>query len=361
MGKLFGRKRRSRPTSVSTKLPFVRFIGPAVSVAGFLAVIGFVLTGRVDFHSFDLNRMGTDLESSRTLIQPVSLRPLFDKSPDSMTLATFNVHNMSEEKSRDEGILSILASVLSRFDVVALQELEGGNAAPVQRLVERINQEGGQYAFTVSEPVGRGTEICSYAFVWDAARVQLIPRSTYIVQDSADRMRFEPMVASFEARVGTADGRRPFRFTLINVHTLAADVASSAPANEMNVLDDVFVRVRQYDYENTGEEDCILLGDLHCDTGGLQELGLIPNIETIAGDTKTNALRTLTLDHLLIDRAMSREYTGRYGVVDLQQEFGLTQEQVMLISDHLPLWAEFSVYESPQYDAVANGSAAPQY
>ena len=67
MGKLFGRKRRSRPKSVSTSLPFVRFIGPAVSVAGFLAVIGFVLTGRVDFQSFDLKGMASSTAPARTV------------------------------------------------------------------------------------------------------------------------------------------------------------------------------------------------------------------------------------------------------------------------------------------------------
>ena len=361
MGKFFGRKRRSRPRSVSTNLPFVRFIGPVVSIAGFMAVLGLVVTGRVDFASFDLRQSNTEQELSGVAIGPVSLAPLMEKSAESITIATFNVQGFGTAKSADKGVLSVIASVLSRFDVVAIQELEDGNASAVQLLVEQLESAGGQYAYTVSEPVGRKSKTCSYAYVWDKNRVQFVPGSAYVVQDSADRMRFEPMVASFEARVGTADGRRPFRFTLINVHTSSADVAPSAVANEMNVLDDVFVRVRQYDYESTGEEDCILLGDLNVDTAGLQELGQIPNIESIAGDTKTDTVRISTLDHLLIDRTMTREYTGRYGVVDLQREFGLSQEQALSISDHMPLWAEFSVHEVPRFDAVATGSGAVRY
>ncbi|MGI9473468.1 MAG: endonuclease/exonuclease/phosphatase family protein, partial [Rubripirellula sp.] len=75
----------------------------------------------------------------------------------------------------------------------------------------------------------------------------------------------------------------------------------------------------------------------------------------------TDTTRTQTLDHILIDRTMTREYTGRYGVVDLQREFGLSEEQALSISDHMPLWAEFSVYEVPRFDGVATGSGGVRY
>ncbi len=190
--------------------------------------------------------------------------------------------------------------------------------------------------------------------MWDATRIQFIEGSAYLVQDQADRMHREPMVASFESRVGLADGRRPFRFTLINAHTSPTEVETSAIANEMNVLDDVFVRVRQYDYQTTGEEDCIMLGDLNVDTKGLRELGQIPNIVSIAGDSLTNTLRTETLDHILLDQTLTREYTGRFGLIDFQRDLGLSQEKALQISDHLPLWAEFSTYEMPRFEPVAS-------
>jgi hypothetical protein len=130
-------------------------------------------------------------------------------------------------------------------------------------------------------------------------------------------------------------------------------VAASAIENEMNVLDDVYVRVRQYDYQLTGEEDCIMVGDLNVDTKGLRELGQIPGVETIAGDVKTNTRRNKTYDHILIDRTMTREFTGRFGILDFQRDFGLTEEQALRVSDHQPLWAEFSAYELPRFDPIA--------
>ena len=186
--------------------------------------------------------------------------------------------------------------------------------------------------------------------------MQFIPQSAYLIQDEADRMFREPMVASFAARVGNMEGRQPFRFTLINAHTSPSEVAASAIGNEMNVLDDVFLRVREYDQRVAGEEDCILLGDLNVDTEGLRELGQIPNVVSVAGDTKTNTLGTKTYDHILIDRQFTREFTGRFGVLDYARDMGLTAEQAKLISDHRPLWAEFSAYELPGFTPVATAT-----
>ena len=364
MGLLFGRKRSGKNKSITSSIPFARFFGPIVTIVGLGAVAILLLTGRINLAAFDelLGSSDSGPSSSatgelrqRADIQPVNLQTLGQKSNETIRIATFNIQIFGNKKSSDTNVMAVLARVVSQFDVVAIQEVRGGDATPIRALIDLIRASGGQYAATVSEPIGRTSQTESYAFVWDASRIQLIPQSAYVVQDPADRIHREPMVASFESRVGLADGRRPFRFTLVNVHTSPSEVAASAIENEMNVLDDVFVRVRQYDYETTGEEDCILLGDLNVDTAGLRELGQVPGIESIAGDIKTNTRRTKTYDHILMDRRMTREYTGRFGVLDFQRDFGLTEEQSLLVSDHQPLWAEFSAYEMPHFDPIAAG------
>jgi hypothetical protein len=52
---------------------------------------------------------------------------------------------------------------------------------------------------------------------------------------------------------------------------------------------------------------------------------------------------------------MTREFTGQFGVLDFQRDLGLTEEQAILVSDHQPLWAEFSAYEMPRFDPIAAG------
>ena len=355
MGLFSGRRRRSsRKASSSSGIPFLRFLGPGSSIAVIAGLVFMALTGRIDLSSFDglVSGGGSDESAVTSPVQPVSLSDL-RKSPDTIRIATFNIKVFGDKKSSDQAVMGAIARIVSQFDVVAIQEVRGDDALPIRRLVDLLNVSGGRFTATVSEPIGRSTYRESYAYVWDETRIRLIPQSAYVVMDQADRMSREPMVASFQVNTGTADGRVPFRFTLINAHTSPSEVAASAIGNEMDVLDDVFVSVRRYDFESTGEEDCILLGDLNVDTKGLRELGQIPGIETIAGDIKTNTLGSKTYDHILIDRRMTREYTGRCGVLDYQQDLGLSAEQALQISDHKPLWAEFSAYELPRIDPVA--------
>ena len=58
-------------------------------------------------------------------------------------------------------------------------------------------------------------------------------------------------------------------------------------------------------------------------------------------------------DNIVFDRNATVEYTGRSGVLDFAKEFSLTQEQALEVSDHMPVWAEFSVYEGGAAPMVA--------
>ena len=335
-------------------IPLTRYIGPLVSVAGLVFVLGMVVTGRVDLSAIHIGSGATAAASVASAIQPVSMPAATGKPSETMSLATFSIQGFDSAKAQDAGILSVLASVISRVDIVAIQGVSK-DAGGIAMLMEKLDASGGQFGSQVSPPVGRGGDMQCFAFIWDQSRIQLAPDSVFVVQDPTDRMHFEPMVASFETRFGTVGGRSPFRFTLINAHANPSHVSDASAANEMNVLDDVFQSVRQYGYQKNGEEDCILLGNLGVNTQGLDELGKIPDVVSLGGDCLTDTLQTRTLYHILIDQTTTREYTGRFGLVDLQREFGITQEQALMVSDHLMLWAEFSVYEVPAHNGVASG------
>lgn len=345
---------KSTHRPAKTHIPLTRYIGPLVSVAGLLFVLGMVVTGRVDLSAIHIGSGATAAASVASAIQPVSMPAATGKPSETMSLATFSIQGFDSAKAQDAGILSVLASVISRVDIVAIQGVSK-DAGGIAMLMEKLDASGGQFGSQVSPPVGRGDDMQCFAFIWDQSRIQLAADSAFVVQDPTDRMHFEPMVASFETRFGAVGGRSPFRFTLINAHANPSHVSDASATNEMNVLDDVFQSVRQYGYQKNGEEDCILLGNLGVNTQGLDELGKIPNVVSLGGDCLTDTLQTRTFDHILIDQTTTREYTGRFGLVDLQREFGITQEQALMVSDHLMLWAEFSVYEVPAHNGVASG------
>jgi endonuclease/exonuclease/phosphatase family metal-dependent hydrolase len=339
----------------------LRWFGPGLTTTVLAALVYFALTGKIDFSALDRFTSGDTVVD----VRPVTLDTTARRPADVLRIATFNIQVFGDKKSSTrevpgEGIdvMGTIAKVVTNFDLVAIQEIHN-EGLPIRRLVDLINASGGRYAATVSEPIrteGSNYTEC-YAYVWDDTRVRLVQNSAYVVHDNYKRMDREPMVASFEARVPPLPGQRPFRFTMINVHTDPDKVSPKDPQNEINVLDDVFVRVRQYEYETAGEEDCLLVGDLNVATSGLQELTLIPNVVSVGGDVKTNTRGTNTYDHILIDQNMTREFLpGRVGVLDFQRDLGLTERQALLVSDHLPLWAEFSAYEVAQAQPVASAS-----
>lgn len=356
MGILLGR-RRGRPRSIFRHVPLIRWFGPGLTLAGIVATAYFLLTGRIDFSALDQSAS----VDSPAPVQTVTLEGHRAKTPEAIRIATFNIKVFGQKKSSDAEIMGHLATIVTAFDVVAIQEIRHKTSLPVDRLVELINNSGGSYRAVTSEPIGRTSSKEAYAFVWDDQRIQLEPESAYVVRDEADRLHREPLVASFQARTVPADGRLPFRFTLINMHTDPDEVGDlESEQNELHALDDVFHRVREYEYSTSGETDFILLGDLNAAADKLGELGAIPEVVSVLGNTPTNTVKTATYDHILLDRRMTREYLGRAGVIDFVTYLGVSDEKAPLISDHLPVWAEFSAYEVPDVAADAKTAAAPR-
>ncbi len=273
------------------------------------------------------------------------------KSPTAIRVATYNIQTFGPSKADDAATIDRLATLFLLFDVVAVQEIRGDPKLAVERLLRAISQRGGNYHARLSRPIGRTDSTGHirhserYGFFYDQNRISLIDGSDYVVDDTADRMHREPMVASFQTRVQPIDSRRPFRFTLINVHTDPDEVRGETGANEINVLDDVYVRVAQFEASVRGEDDVMLLGDLNVPRTGLAELGDLPGVASLIDPQPTNVARTKQHDHILVRRDVTTELTGRGGVVDVAEVLAIDAAAEAAMSDHLPVWAEFGVYE----------------
>lgn len=350
---LFFNKRRRR-SSRSRSLPLFRWFGPGLTVAGILTAGFAVLTGRINLPSLDQYRG----ETASLSLQPISIRDAGEKTADRIRIATFNIRQFADAKSNNMPVMQRIAEIVSLVDVIAIQEVMAGGR-PVDVLLQILNQNttAGRYKAAVSPAIGRTSHKEHYVYIWDSSRIAIVPDSSYVIQDGQpgagdDLMHREPFVASFQVRTSPTQQNAPFRFTLINVHTDPDDV--SGALNELDVLDDVFNSVRSYEYQLNGETDYILLGDLNVPVKGLSELGAIPNVISLAGSETTNIIRTKTLDHILIDQSQTRSWIpGRAAVMDLANEFGMTQEEVAQVSDHLPVFAEFSVYEGSPTGAAS--------
>jgi deoxyribonuclease-1-like protein len=346
-------------------LSLLRFAGPGVTVGGVLAFIGSVLTGNLDLSMFDprgedpnvAQVIPSESFDSTTASSRAGLSPQAAPAPyspyETIRIASFNIKAFGPTKIANPVVMNQIASIVSQFDVIGLQEVHGTSAESIRALVALLRKGGAPYAASVSEKIGKDyTE--SYAFLWNEATIELIPGSDYVVSDPEDKLPREPMVASFRCRLNPAQRAVPFSFTLINSHTSPSGVAPNALENEMDVLDDVFLSVADYSYQNLLEDDCMILGDLNVDANGLRELGMIPNLKTVIGNRLTNTRQTETYDHILVDQKYTTEFTGKAGVFHLEKELKLNLEGALEISDHCPVWAEFSKTESRPAIAVSS-------
>ena len=113
--------------------------------------------------------------------------------------------------------MDVLAQVVRRFDVVAIQEIRSKDTPILPPFVELINADGRQYDYIIGPRQGRTSSKEQYAFIFDAMRIEYDRDSIRTVDDPDDLLHREPMVANF--RVRGLPASEAFTFTLVNIHT----------------------------------------------------------------------------------------------------------------------------------------------
>jgi endonuclease/exonuclease/phosphatase family metal-dependent hydrolase len=254
---------------------------------------------------------------------------------DTIRIATFNLHVFGEKKAQNRRIIEYLVQICRHFDIIAVQEIRSQQQHVLPLLVEALNADGSHYDYVIGPRLGRTESKEQYAFIFDAASIEVDRNQVYTVQDDDDMLHREPLVAWF--RVRGPPPEEAFTFTLVNVH-----VDPDETDRELDVLDDVFLSVRD---DGRQEDDVILLGDFNVNDRHLGELGRVKGMAWVISNRPTNIRGTAQYDNILFDSLATPEYTGRAGVFDFMREYNLSLEEALAVSDHLPVWAEFSVLE----------------
>lgn len=271
------------------------------------------------------------------------------RSFDALRIASFNIQVFGESKMQKPQVVSVLIDVVRRFDVVAIQELRAADQTLIPYFVQLINADGARYDYVVGPRLGRTSSKEQYVYLFDTARVSLVPNSVYSINDPDDWLHREPLVASFQTL--STSNRPPFTFTLINMHTDPDETD-----REMAAMAEVLPLIQN---QPPYEDDVILLGDFNVDEKHLGPLASMPGVVwTIAG-IPTNTRGTETYDNMIFDSRPTTEFIGRAGVMDLAAEYGLTMEETLEVSDHLPIWAEFTMHENQNVRVADRNSSGP--
>jgi deoxyribonuclease-1-like protein len=274
------------------------------------------------------------------------------RSGPTIRIASFNIQVFGDDKASKPYIMQTLALAVRNFHVVAIQEIRTQDAYLLDNFLRNyVNADGKHfYDYVIGPRLGRSNSKEQYAFIYDMAAVEVNRQSIYTVNDPQDLLHREPLVALFRVR-GPAP-TEAFTFMLVNIHTDPDETKE-----ELDTLADVYRAVRQ---SSGGEDDVIILGDLNVDDRHLGRLGEIPGIRPIVSRVFTNTRQTALYDNFIVHQPSTAEFTGRWGVFDIRQLVNppLTNEQALEVSDHLPIWAEFSAYESAAPGRVASRPAA---
>jgi endonuclease/exonuclease/phosphatase family metal-dependent hydrolase len=265
--------------------------------------------------------------------------PPVKRNRNTIRIASFNVQRLDESKLSQSRVRQALIDVIRRFDIVAIQDLHTPGSAVLPDLLEAVNVNGSHYGYVLGPPDSLMRSLDHFAFVYDTASIEVDPDAVYRVEDPADLIEHDPLVAAFRVRGPAAEDA--FTFTLVTMH-ISEDRADA----ELDMLPEIFRAVRN---DGRGEDDVILLGDFRMDAQGLFERtegsGLMPITLNLSG-------RQGEPDNMLLHHLATVEFTGRAGQFDLMREFQLLAHEAREISGHIPLWAEFSLVEGGQPNRV---------
>lgn len=287
-------------------------------------------------------------EDVKKVVSQLLTKEAFTQAPpvkpdDTIRVASFNIQVFGEDKMQNPNVVQVLVEICRHFDIIAIQEIrsKGQNLLPL--FVDQLNADGSQYDFVIGPRLGRTDSKEQYAYIFDRATIAVDRNQLYTLDDPDDLLHREPLVGWFQAR-----GPQPeqaFTFSLVNIHTDPDEVD-----RELDVLDDVFFAVRD---DGRQEDDVIMLGDFNANDAHLRQLGEVPNLGHVVADRPTNTRGTHEYDNILFDSLATPEFNGRGGVFDYMREYNLSLEDALLVSDHLPVWAEFSVFEGGRPPEVA--------
>ncbi len=263
-------------------------------------------------------------------------------------MATFNLDGLDDNRLANPRVCESLVRILSRFNVVALQHINSGNRGVLMRLKDQINATGRCFDFVTCPTLDRDPVEIYNAILFDATTVEVDHKTVHSVDAPPGTFHVLPLVAEF--RVRGPPPSEAFTFMLVNVL-----VDPRRGPQELDSLADVFRAARDSGLAGDSgyvEDDIIMLGDIEADPKDLGRLGRVPGLVAAVNGIPTMTRGSRMADNILFDRRATVEYTGRSGVLDTIRELDLTPQEALDISEHLPVWAEFSSYENGQASHV---------
>jgi deoxyribonuclease-1-like protein len=277
--------------------------------------------------------------------------PALGNSP-TFRIASFNIEVFGKSKAENTRVIYTLAEIVRNFSIIAVQEIRTQDDNHMSNFVRLVNSSGKtprRYDYVIGPRLGNSQSKEQYAFIFDTDLIMIDPNTVFTVGDPNNLLHREPLVASFRTK---APADSAFTFTLVNVHTDPGPEPDVLPL-ELAALAEVYREVRR---TGRGEDDIIMLGDFNADDAYLAKqtrLGQIPGVTPLIRGVFSNTRQNKLYDNLIVHQPSTTEYAGKSDMFNFGQAYNLSPAEAEQVSDHFPVWAEFSVYELDYNGSIA--------
>lgn len=245
-------------------------------------------------------------------------------------IISWNLENLGKSKSNFE--LTFIANQLKDYDIVALQEVVAGygGAKAVSNLVEILNTKGSKWDYSISNPTTSSAyKTERYAFIWKTSKVK-IKGNAWLEKKYHLQIDREPYFATFEINKKS--------ITVVNFHAITK---SKQPETEIK-----YFKFLPQEYPNL---NLLFLGDFNCPQSHtvfnpLKVAGYSPIFQnqktSLKQKCQSNNCLASEFDNIFYKKSVVTFINS--GVIHFYSEFN-TLKEARKISDHIPVWFEFSL------------------
>ncbi|MBL0739153.1 endonuclease/exonuclease/phosphatase family protein [Flavobacterium sp. GN10] len=243
---------------------------------------------------------------------------------------SWNIENFG--KSKSDVHLNHIAKTVSTYDIIAIQEVVAGNggAQTVAKLTELLNQKGNKWDYIISDPTSSSSyKTERYAFIWKTHKVKL-KNKPWLEKKFNTEIDREPYFATFEIDRKTV--------TLVNFHAITQ---KKQPETEIK-----YFKFLPNEYPSL---NLVFLGDFNCPEkhsvfNPLKKMGyssILKNQKTtLKHKCKNNICLASEFDNIFYKTSNLKVINS--GIIKFYEDFDSLQS-ARKISDHIPIWFEFSL------------------
>lgn len=245
-------------------------------------------------------------------------------------LLSWNLENFGKSKSDQE--IEIIANTIKDYDIIAIQEVVAGNggAQAVIRLADALNRKGTKWDYRISTPTSSSANKTErYAFIWKTSSLKLKGKP-WLEQKYHQEIEREPYFATFEINGKT--------ITIASFHAITK---SKQPETEIK-----YFKLLPQEYPTL---NLLFAGDFNCPQSHsvftpLKKMGFAPILKNQKTSLKTKPKggNYLASEYDNIFYKISSITYLKSDAIMFYKKF-ISLKEARKISDHIPIWFEFSL------------------